>query len=103
MIQGITHIDWDDITEAVPAFSYAELTLADDGIYRIVIKNSKGVVLNTLEGMQYSSEIDFGGMYVDILGSYGSNTTAINNANAELKFQQTAINSSIKLIAHLIK
>ncbi len=52
-----------------------------DGIYKIVVKNKSNVVVNTLQGMQYSLGQDsFGSVYVDILAKYGSNTTALQSA-----------------------
>ena len=46
-------------------------------------------------------------IYATVVSPLGANvgnfTAAINNANVELSFQQAAINSSIKLSAHLIK
>jgi hypothetical protein len=67
-------------SSGIPVVSGVRSAVFADGTYRVVIKNSDLATVLTLTGMQYNSAADLGGMYIDILNSYGDTTTALQNA-----------------------
>lgn len=83
-------------SSGIPVISGVRSPVFADGTYRIVIYNSSSTNVLTLTGMQYTSEVDFGGIYVDIAGTYGYTQSALNNA-------LNAYNSLTKNVTFLFK
>lgn len=56
------------------------IALFADGNYWVQLKDSVGNVVNTYQGFSYTSQVDFGGLYIDIASTYGRDNAALDAA-----------------------
>jgi hypothetical protein len=70
-------------SSGIPILGGVPITVFADGTYKIVVKNSSGATIRTLNGVQYNTQADFGGIYIDVATNYGTSTAALSNAIAD--------------------
>jgi len=61
------------------------VTVFADGTLWMRLKDEDGVTVYTGLALSYNSVVDFGGLYIDIASTYGTNTAALNSAFADFE------------------